>query len=502
VIPASFFEAHLDNLIERRWMMTTQTLTYQAASVKVDVRASLTKISKMSSRSESFGDALRSSGQATEKTEPKEVKQTAKADKPEKAEASPKTDGTPKKDETKVTDAKAEKPESKETQVTSKAEEKTEVTEDVKLPVLSEKDLNEVNEVMEELMSIMTGFVNNLAQEVLKVPAEQITDWLGDKHKELVDMLSLDTNMQMLMDLNGMTDQSELLTNEEVFGMWSEIKVEVSELRTELQIPDDEDFAQSLIAKIKELAEDKMANIKPADFIVKEDNEETHIEMAAPEIAEELPVLTEADKENGFTFDTENAGMEKQTSKKAVVNNEIQPAAPFIERLTEALTKLEGAKEIFAPQTDSTQILDQVLDSMKVNLNPEETTMELMLHPESLGKVSVQVTSKSGVMTASMNVQTEAAKEALESQLITLKQTFEEQGLKVESVEVNISDFSFTRDDDADRGSKGEQDSKKNRRFLSLDEIKARIAEEGATESESVRRIDPRTSGYRVDYFG
>ena len=38
------------------------------------------------------------------------------------------------------------------------------------------------------------------------------------------------------------------------------------------------------------------------------------------------------------------------------------------------------------------------------------------------------------------------AKEALESQMITLKQTFDEQGLKVDAVEVAVSDFGLNRD--------------------------------------------------------
>jgi len=38
-------------------------------------------------------------------------------------------------------------------------------------------------------------------------------------------------------------------------------------------------------------------------------------------------------------------------------------------------------------------------------------------------------------------VENQVAKEALESQMITLKETFAEQGLKVDAVEVTVSDF-------------------------------------------------------------
>lgn len=71
--------------------------------------------------------------------------------------------------------------------------------------------------------------------------------------------------------------------------------------------------------------------------------------------------------------------------------------------------------------------------------------MELQLHPASLGNVKVQLTSAGGVLTAVFTTENEAVKAALESQLIQLKENFAEQGLKVESVEVNVSAQGFER---------------------------------------------------------
>lgn len=91
------------------------------------------------------------------------------------------------------------------------------------------------------------------------------------------------------------------------------------------------------------------------------------------------------------------------------------------------------------------EIVNQIIDKIKVNINKDSTTMKLNLNPEHLGKVELAVTSKAGVMTAEFVVENKTAKEAIEKGLPALIEKFEEQGLKVEAVEVSISDYDLTR---------------------------------------------------------
>lgn len=71
------------------------------------------------------------------------------------------------------------------------------------------------------------------------------------------------------------------------------------------------------------------------------------------------------------------------------------------------------------------------------------TSLQMQLYPEHLGKVSIQVVSKNGVLTAQIAAENEVAKAALESQLATLKESFDSQGIKVQSVEVMVSTNAF-----------------------------------------------------------
>ena len=73
------------------------------------------------------------------------------------------------------------------------------------------------------------------------------------------------------------------------------------------------------------------------------------------------------------------------------------------------------------------------------------TQMEMELHPASLGNVRVQVAAKDGVITANFTTENESVKAALETQVVTLKNQLEEQGIKVEAVEVTVSSNAFER---------------------------------------------------------
>ncbi|MDO5519480.1 MAG: flagellar hook-length control protein FliK [bacterium] len=107
------------------------------------------------------------------------------------------------------------------------------------------------------------------------------------------------------------------------------------------------------------------------------------------------------------------------------------------------------------------QIVTNLVEQIKLTINPANTSVELVLNPESLGKVQIVVAEKDGVLTARMNVENQIAKEALESSLQQLKQSFEEQGLKVQKVEVAIGNYSNeyaehegNQDEQANQGAK------------------------------------------------
>lgn len=152
-----------------------------------------------------------------------------------------------------------------------------------------------------------------------------------------------------------------------------------------------------------------------------------------------------AETETDAKQDSFGSNAKRQSDTKTVVETFYNK---FITNLEKSLGIDEGSllKEV-SNIKEMREIVNQIIDKIKVNINKDSTTMKLNLNPEHLGKVELAVTSKAGVMTAEFVVENKTAKEAIEKGLPALIEKFEEQGLKVEAVEVSISDYDFTRQD-------------------------------------------------------
>ena len=154
---------------------------------------------------------------------------------------------------------------------------------------------------------------------------------------------------------------------------------------------------------------------------------------------------------------------------------------------------------------DADSIMNQVTQSIRVNYLPDMTSMEMQLHPASLGTVNMQIASTNGVVTAHIIVESEAVKAALESQLITLQQTFDEQGTKVEAVEVTVANYDLNRGGSSDTESNSQDRSEGRtgriggRRRINLNDLDDEEFEE-LSDDEKIAADMMARSGNSVDY--
>lgn len=170
----------------------------------------------------------------------------------------------------------------------------------------------------------------------------------------------------------------------------------------------------------------------------------------------------------------------------------------FVENLVQA-SNVEQVQEPVNMQ-QMIDIVNQVVERVHSSLQDETTTLEMQLNPERLGKMILTVNSRDGVMTASITVQNAEAKAALESQMITLRENLEQKNLKVEAVEVSVSDFAFSQSGQTDTGDQKNfrQGNGKQSRFrFDSDEEETDNQEETA---QSVRRSIMPDSGSSVDF--
>ena len=148
------------------------------------------------------------------------------------------------------------------------------------------------------------------------------------------------------------------------------------------------------------------------------------------------------DKEQAQTGSNSNSGQQNFASQAhAGVDVHTGPT------LTETVT-MQGANSVgeYAAQVDIADVVRQIVTYTRVNYTAnQETTMEMQLNPEHLGKIYLEITSKDGTVSAHLTAQNEVVKEALESQIADLKQNMNQAGVKVDAVEVTVGGHEFEK---------------------------------------------------------
>lgn len=174
----------------------------------------------------------------------------------------------------------------------------------------------------------------------------------------------------------------------------------------------------------------------------------------------------------------------------------------FIQNLNQAVNDtVQVAKPESVRMQQMVDIVNQVVERIKVSIGTESTSMEMQLNPEHLGKLLLNVSSKNGVMTAVFSVQSEEARAALESQMYTLRENLELRELKVDAVEVNVSDFDFSHSDQQTMNGDQSKADNGNGRQMKF-EFDDESSEEAVSneEKEAVRKQVMRDNGSQIDF--
>lgn len=153
----------------------------------------------------------------------------------------------------------------------------------------------------------------------------------------------------------------------------------------------------------------------------------------------------------------------------------------------------------YAEVPDSGQLMSQILDYMKVSMGPENTVLNMQLHPESLGTLHVQISAREGVMTAHFTASSEAVKTVLENQIAMLRENFEQQDIKVDAIEVTVETHQFESNLEQGR-QRGEEEQGRRPRRRRLDAGSIEPGEE-LTESDQILTEMMAANGSSVDYL-
>ena len=413
--------------------------------------------------------------------------------KPSEKKDAGKTEKAEKEDSTGTSLAEEKKTSAEKTQ-TEKPVEKMSAQEKASESESEEKLTKEVQSVLKKILE--------LTKKLLGIDEEELNRMFEKLGITPMDLLSLQVVQKVVVEAEEGADFSVLLTNEEAALKFTELTngiadiMEESNLTPEVvkQVAESEDFV-NLLANSRKVSGNLEGIEETSDEILTEQNTETSLSKTAKDADQTLEKHFDVEVETDVKM-TQKGDNRPDTEQGK--NTFASPQEQFIQYLEQAS---EGRLEETIPVTEQIrEIANQILERVRVLIRPTQTSMEITLNPESLGKVSLNVVSKAGVMTASFTTQTEAARLAIESQMTVLRENLENQGIKVEAIEVSVSDFSFMQQgnlSNADTGSGQSQNGMGKRRNLSLEEA---LSFENVTEEEEIALDMMERNGNTVDY--
>lgn len=285
--------------------------------------------------------------------------------------------------------------------------------------------------------------------EELSVTEEELLSVLQSLSLTPADLLTKEGLQQVVLAVSGETDFANFLTDETMFttlqNLNGELQTTLSDLADELGISQDEvqDFLTALADKAGDasalqaevLSAEEFSTEKTEDVItdVKKGSDTENItgDKAASEV-------TVPGKETGKQTEKETSGEEKSFTGDKTFDNFAQSFKTGQTQNTQAAAEVTPHFDV-----ETENIIRQITDYMRGNVTDGVSEMDMQLHPANLGSVHIHLEAKEGVLTAQFTAQNESVKAALESQMIQLKDNFEEQGLTVESIEVMVSSQKF-----------------------------------------------------------
>ncbi len=255
-----------------------------------------------------------------------------------------------------------------------------------------------------------------------------------------LDLLSTAKVAELIEQLTG-TDALTLITNEDMMQSFNNIINVVDEANA--------DIAGMLGVKTEEvgivLGQNDIAPVVNSEDTAKQDNvKESDAKNADDNINQTVDNQESLSEVIAKKITTESDGKAKNNmSESNEANNKVtyaDVADNMISNITDTFADIITEDISTVKEAD---IVNQVIDSVKLMASRELTSMEVMLNPEHLGSVHITVTARNGIVSAQIAAQNEQVKTALENQMVTLREQFESQGLKVDAVEITVMAHSF-----------------------------------------------------------
>ncbi len=360
---------------------------------------------------------------------------------------------------------------------------------------VSEEELEDAMEVLGLTFLDLTEYsnlvplVSKLSESesnALLLTSDSFTDILNQV-SELTQNLVQDSGLS-IQDLKGLLEEIvDTVPSEEAVEMTTE-EVEM-ETNPKQEVPrEDADHVRAIQQEVQVAEESVVVESKEISQTVNTQTNNETPEIKEDDSFEEVvkPIHNEK-SESSLEGEKDFMNFERQPREKEFVH---------LQGMEQQLvTKFEPmTKEITLPTGEVVQVkelMDQIVEAARTTISAGETKVEMLLQPEGLGKVMMELTQRDGKITAKIFTQNEEVKQAIENQMIQLKDQMSQPGSKVTSIEVAVGTHEFEKnlEENQQQRQQEEAENRQNKKNgihkNALDELSGLMTE----EEELVTRI-------------
>lgn len=390
-----------------------------------------------------------------------------------------------------------------------------ESSETVSNKVASEEDQNKDLSANQQLITQITGMlqaVQEAAMKALNLNSEELNQLLSEQGMTLTDLLQPEKLQQLVLAGNGTDDILTALTDENLADTLKQLIQTVDEIKTSSNLGLTQDQIKAILEQVNKQSEltdtalpqqeqmdasltniDKLTEVKEknpsTDVTQTDNNEQTDNKVIDKNGLTLQQHAVKEDNPNGSQSSNHKSNEEPEAKNQfqVFVDNMVKSTTVNQSNFTSDMTQVTQLREI----------VNQIVERIKVSVTDTHTSMELQLNPENLGKVNLTVQSKNGAMTAHFVVQNDVTKQAIESQMQTLRDTLSQQGVKVEAIEVTVSANAFEQNYNQESNHQAETQKNQSGNKITLEDAlnMSEIMEEVSTKEDSYG-----PAGSQIDY--
>lgn len=284
--------------------------------------------------------------------------------------------------------------------------------------------------------------------EKLNIPVENIKQALEELNIDifaLMDNTNLNSFLQALFDVQ---NPEEMLVSSEIQQAFKDITNIMQQNKdiiedvtnTQVQIPlenmvdnkaektvTESVTAETLNGSQKNVSQDLNAE----NQIITETKDDNKLPLV--EINTETDSKSSNDQNNQSNDQNFSGLLAQNTNNETTINTYTVTDSQQQFTINEIVASTKSA----APK-DVHQIVTQIVEKIKIDFKPETTEMKLSLRPESLGELSLKISTQNNVVVAQFIAESQQVKEIIQANINTLKDTLQQMGLEINELSVSV----------------------------------------------------------------